>query len=660
MVIWMIQIWSFSLCKNVLCLKFIISLKKMLSFILFILTGLLWLGSHYWPTNRMTNESSNLSTRLDSPSSLRFQSSPGSRLRQEGLAGLIRESGLLPSGGGYMMMDAIDEEYAAIHRLPSGPRMLTLVLRLEDLIVEPIENFPFVPKCARIRQFDQMRLFAVIFDEMRVILDDISPETRREYLDAVSELSTMRMWRIKVAFVVAVISNTLYWLPEPILSYGTNQVRMFTTFAAQMGAVIDTIVPSSLTRALNSGKNVVPDSDPSPFVGEGAVLEFMKATTPLAGLLEVSRYSPSRVDSVIRKSIIPKVMHSVYPTTLLLRTTTLLVMRQMEPIDSVLSGLEGLTRLDIAAKSIQVEFIDSEAIGEGTLVALLQKSLEAILDTRNGFFDFTDDRQVYMKPNPSHPPQIFKQIGRLIGLAVKKDMQIGARFPKGLVSIIRDPLNLVRPSESVVTQWLREQDPAKACVFANLLSLTPEEIDPLELTFREGSETVTATNVANIVQIETWYETIGAMTPAGAALAHGIYEAIPYGVWRWLTVDELDELLRGSESVNVTALAASTAVRARPEDQEIVKWFWDCLGSMTDGEMRDFVSFVSGSPYLPQSGIAGRQWLQVVIDESAVVDSLPRSQTCFVQLILPRYSDKSKLKSQLATAITHCKTLDSL
>jgi hypothetical protein len=141
-------------------------------------------------------------------------------------------------------------------------------------------------------------------------------------------------------------------------------------------------------------------------------------------------------------------------------------------------------------------------------------------------------------------------------------------------------------------------------------------------------------------------------------MALGLYDVIPFGQLGWLSIDELRELLEPPRVIDRTTLKASITSEA-PEGAPEVGWFVEIVDELTEEELRQFLRFVSGSSDLPIQGIgAGRNWLQLVVADSLTFNGLPRAQTCFTQLSLPRYASKEILRTRLLYAIHECNTLE--
>ena len=71
---------------------------------------------------------------------------------------------------------------------------------------------------------------------------------------------------------------------------------------------------------------------------------------------------------------------------------------------------------------------------------------------------------------------------------------------------------------------------------------------------------------------------------------------------------------------------------------------------MDDADRAQVLKFATGCPRIPLDGFNPPF---TIVKSTYAIGSLPTSHTCFNQLVLPVYLDKSKLEEKLMFAIRH-------
>jgi hypothetical protein len=85
----------------------------------------------------------------------------------------------------------------------------------------------------------------------------------------------------------------------------------------------------------------------------------------------------------------------------------------------------------------------------------------------------------------------------------------------------------------------------------------------------------------------------------------------------------------------------------------VIKWFWEIAHTLDDTQRKQLLAFSTGSERVPIGGLEMIRF--TIVKQGGDSDRLPSSHTCFNQLLLPEYSDRSKLDTLLKKAIQHSK-----
>jgi hypothetical protein len=308
-----------------------------------------------------------------------------------------------------------------------------------------------------------------------------------------------------------------------------------------------------------------------------------------------------------------------------------------------------------------------------------------------GLFEYSDEREVYMKPRPLVVPigspdgqepgtplsgeplkrylLAYRQVGRLIGLALDDGVCPGISFTDGALSFLLYP-NTIDLNEIVL---LGKESPATRASFEKMIQTdwTNEaqaavlgEIDFAGLKPHGESEHVSKANVAEYVQLSAKRKVFGSIADQMMSIVHGLNEVLPLGHLSFLTPEEIFRMLRGEPQIDRENLRASTMyfpdnMNSDPQ----IAWLWEIIGGLSEAQMRDFIKFVSGSSYPPIHNFTGhsgdRKWLQVSVEPALKLDQAPLSQTCFVQLRIPRYSTQEIMRERIIFAIENAKSMET-
>ncbi|KAJ1212717.1 hypothetical protein NDU88_000367 [Pleurodeles waltl] len=142
-----------------------------------------------------------------------------------------------------------------------------------------------------------------------------------------------------------------------------------------------------------------------------------------------------------------------------------------------------------------------------------------------------------------------------------------------------------------------------------------------------------------------------------AAVREGMSAIIPVPLLSLLTGQRLEELVCGVPEVSVKMLRKMIRYRDACEGTELVRWFWQTLEEFTNEERVSFLRFVSGRSRLPANTADVTQKFQVICMDRPL-NSLPTSQTCFLQLRLPPYTSQAVMAEKLRYAINNCRAID--
>lgn len=138
----------------------------------------------------------------------------------------------------------------------------------------------------------------------------------------------------------------------------------------------------------------------------------------------------------------------------------------------------------------------------------------------------------------------------------------------------------------------------------------------------------------------------------------GFYEVLPQNLVCVFNYQELELLLCGLPRIDTKDWQANTRYAGDyNEDHQVVKWFFEVLGTWKDERKARLLQFATGSSHVPVEGFRAMQshdgklcrfCLKSVSRDHAMY---PIAHTCFNRLDVPTYGTKEELAQAMATVI---------
>ena len=413
-------------------------------------------------------------------------------------------------------------------------------------------------------------------------------------------------------------------------------------------------------------------------------LSTVQVASKLGNLCRSSLSLRSRIEtipSMLGASLTPP----VYEDDDEIQETEIFLTTSSDIVEQTFHQLSRMNRFSFE-QPLEISFADSPAVGSGTRHEWVSNFLRAITLPRYGFFEYSDERQIFLKPAPLNGDETnllikYRTIGRVLGISLKDQISPGISFTPGAASfLISDEqedgrtagalgkfLKIENPGKfSSLTQLRKTYLPATGHLHAELIG-PPPSIESLGLTFDGTAENPPVVSVSDLeayITQMTEKVVFESIRPQMTQIRNGIYEVIPYGHLSFLTVDEVTTLFRGPLEIQLHELRAATSYTPPESDynRSVYTWIWRIIEAFSEEQKQDLLRFVSGSPFVPVHGFAGlngdRKWMQISLEEGLPIDSLPRAQICFTQLRLPRYTSLEIMRERLSFAIANAKSLE--
>ena len=303
---------------------------------------------------------------------------------------------------------------------------------------------------------------------------------------------------------------------------------------------------------------------------------------------------------------------------------------------------------------------------------------------------FTSTASHTFYPNPAAPElvhgaqDLLRSVGRLIGRCIGE----GILLEVALASVVLQKM----VGQGRVLSDLKELDDALYSALMQVkrydgnvedLCLTfsvDEEVagvkKTVELEDGGASKAVINSNRTRFIYQAAEYHLHVKLRPVMAPFIAGMASVIPMSALRWFNLSEVRLLLSGShQPLDVQDWAAHTHYDLCDASSRHVRWFWQCVADMSEGQQKQllqFVTSVSRSPYLGfgamnppftvrlvglgeggnEEGGALSTALMGWLGKKGASGALPSASTCFNLLKLPKYASQAIMKDKLLTAIT--------
>jgi hypothetical protein len=143
-----------------------------------------------------------------------------------------------------------------------------------------------------------------------------------------------------------------------------------------------------------------------------------------------------------------------------------------------------------------------------------------------------------------------------------------------------------------------------------------------------------------------------------SAIKRGLGMVVPLDSLCMFTWRELETMVcgRGFAASDVALLRENTTV-SDPNAQHVL-WLWDILENDFNDEQREqFLIFVWGRNRLPLTSAEFDTKFKIT-PKSGGNNAFPMAHTCFFQVDLPAYTDRTAMHDRILTAITMCGVID--
>jgi len=140
------------------------------------------------------------------------------------------------------------------------------------------------------------------------------------------------------------------------------------------------------------------------------------------------------------------------------------------------------------------------------------------------------------------------------------------------------------------------------------------------------------------------------------AMVSGLSEVVPLNALTLFSAPQLVEEICGSSTIDLSLLKEHSVYRdGLSLNTELIQNLWDVVLNLSDELKPKFVDFVYAQKRLPskQEFIRKNLRLQIsVLNANNPDQTLPRSQTCFLNLQIPQYTTRESLQRNFIKALS--------
>jgi len=315
-----------------------------------------------------------------------------------------------------------------------------------------------------------------------------------------------------------------------------------------------------------------------------------------------------------------------------------------------------------------VQFVGEEGVDAGGVTrewfGILARE---IFNPMYGLFQPAGGKQSTFHPNPMsyvNPDHLsfFTFIGRIVGKALYDNVTLEAYFTRSFYKhMLKKPVSsadmeALDPEFYKNLQWML--DNSVEGVLDLTFSVEADEFGRVKvIPLKPGGSSIPVTdeNKLEYVQLLCEHHMSHGIQQQLKAFLQGFHELVPPELITPFDANELELLISGLPEIDIEDLKRNTDYSGYTETTPVIRWFWKCLGDMTQEQKAWFLQFVTGTSQVPLEGFKGlvgmRGPQKFSIHKAYGEDRLPTAHTCFNQLDLPDYPSEEVLQKKLLQAI---------
>ncbi|KAH9122290.1 hypothetical protein LEN26_010329 [Aphanomyces euteiches] len=332
-----------------------------------------------------------------------------------------------------------------------------------------------------------------------------------------------------------------------------------------------------------------------------------------------------------------------------------LTLHRQTMFEETVARFQRASKKDLQLKP-RITFDDEGGIDSGGLTKdwYLQVSRLAA-DKSRGLFRPLDNSLLEINPEADTPDhlKLFRFFGKFLAKAIFDRHVVHLPLAPVLykhfvgLAITTEDLIAMDPQFHKSLKWIEDNDVTD--VLYETFSITRSNNSIVDLKENGRNIDVTEANKHEYVKLMMQWRTEFAVRPQLDALFNGMHVLLPNHALHCFEWSEVELLLNGNPNIDVDLLRANVNFQGGYDaNAQVVLWLWQALRTWDNAKRQLFLKFTTGSPAIPLDGFEPPF---TITKSDLEPTALPRSHTCFNQLVLPEYLSYAVLQEKITFAI---------
>ncbi|GAA5890864.1 hypothetical protein JCM8208_003077 [Rhodotorula glutinis] len=282
-------------------------------------------------------------------------------------------------------------------------------------------------------------------------------------------------------------------------------------------------------------------------------------------------------------------------------------------------------------------------------------------------FEPTEKTSYTLQVNPSSSINedhlsYFHFVGRCVGLAIFHRRFLDVHFSTAIYktclgrTIGLEDMAVIDQQMHASLTWMSENDITDVLE----LDFTAQHdsfgtLETTELVPGGADIAVTEDNKHEYIQLLCQHRLKGRVEQQLEAFKLGLGEIVPLKELQVFDEKEFELIVSGVSELDLTDWEKHTDYRGFAKDDQLVRWFWQVIGTWDLEKKARLLQFTTGTSRVPVNGFKDLQGSdgprRFTLEKNGDISQLPRSHTCFNRLELAPYPTYDMLEQKLTFAV---------
>ena len=277
----------------------------------------------------------------------------------------------------------------------------------------------------------------------------------------------------------------------------------------------------------------------------------------------------------------------------------------------IADSMRQIDKVDLM-KELKIDFIGEVSHDAGGLIReWFTLCFKELLSPQMGLFIKTETEEHTYIINPCCGPtftnlEYFRFIGILLGKAIIENIKVNTCFNMLIYKkIFGSEFNWrdARYLDQTIYQSLKNlnsYDLASLDMFYTASIKTANETKEVEL-IDKGSKIPIKSTEDYLLRLVEFY--LDRMEPFTCQIQFALFPIVPKDAFEQFSMHEIRMIINGKGEIDVVDWKKNTYYKGSySEDHELIKWFWEILGVMSENDKQTFLQFCLGTTRLPIEG----------------------------------------------------------